>query len=55
VNCCAACLFDVYRGENILAGKKSLAYALTYLADDKTLTDKEVEKAQEGRDLAGAS
>jgi phenylalanyl-tRNA synthetase beta chain len=30
-------LFDVYRGEQIGAGKKSLAYALTYQADDRTL------------------
>ena len=37
-------LFDVYRGEQIGAGKKSLAYALTYQADDKTLTDKTVAK-----------
>jgi phenylalanyl-tRNA synthetase beta chain len=35
-------LFDVYQGEQIGAGKKSLAYALTYQADDKTLTDKQV-------------
>src|SRR5262249_52904927 len=32
-------LFDLYRGESI-AGHKSLAYALTYQADDRTLTDK---------------
>jgi phenylalanyl-tRNA synthetase beta chain len=32
-------LFDLYRGEQIGAGKKSLAYALTYQAADKTLTD----------------
>ncbi len=38
-------LFDVYRGENIGAGKKSLAYALTYQASDRTLTDKEIDKA----------
>jgi phenylalanyl-tRNA synthetase beta chain len=38
-------LFDVYRGESIPPGTKSLAYALTYQADDRTLTDKEVEKA----------
>jgi phenylalanyl-tRNA synthetase beta chain len=38
-------LFDLYRGESIPAGKKSLAYALTYQADDRTLTDKEVDKA----------
>jgi phenylalanyl-tRNA synthetase beta chain len=38
-------LFDVYRGESIAPGTKSLAYALTYLAGDRTLTDKEVDKA----------
>ncbi|GAB4496230.1 MAG: phenylalanine--tRNA ligase subunit beta [Anaerolineales bacterium] len=32
-------LFDLYRDEKIGAGKKSLAYALTYQAQDKTLTD----------------
>jgi len=34
-------LFDVYRGEQIGPGKKSLAYSLTYQAPDRTLTDKE--------------
>jgi phenylalanyl-tRNA synthetase beta chain len=38
-------LFDIYRGESIAAGKKSLAYALAYQAEDRTLTDKEVDKA----------
>jgi phenylalanyl-tRNA synthetase beta chain len=38
-------LFDVYRGESIAPGTKSLAYALSYLAEDRTLTDKEVDKA----------
>jgi phenylalanyl-tRNA synthetase beta chain len=38
-------LFDLYRGESIPAGTKSLAYALTYQAEDRTLTDKEVDKA----------
>jgi phenylalanyl-tRNA synthetase beta chain len=33
-------LFDVYRDEKIGAGKKSLAYSLTYQSD-KTLTDAE--------------
>jgi phenylalanyl-tRNA synthetase beta chain len=37
-------LFDVYRGDSIPAGTKSLAYALSYQADDRTLTDKEVDK-----------
>lgn len=32
-------LFDLYRDEKIGAGKKSLAYALTYQAEDKTMTD----------------
>jgi phenylalanyl-tRNA synthetase beta chain len=38
-------LFDVYRGDSIPAGTKSLAYALSYQADDRTLTDKEVDRA----------
>jgi len=33
-------LFDVYRGDQIGVGKKSLAYSLTYQSD-KTLTDAE--------------
>jgi len=37
-------LFDVYRGEQLGAGKKSLAYSLTYQANDRTLTDDEVAK-----------
>lgn len=37
-------LFDVYRGEQLGAGKKSLAYSLTYQADDRTLGEKDVEK-----------
>jgi phenylalanyl-tRNA synthetase beta chain len=35
-------LFDVYRGEKIGTGKKSLAYRITYQASDKTLTDRDV-------------
>jgi phenylalanyl-tRNA synthetase beta chain len=38
-------LFDLYRGESIPSGTKSLAYALSYQAEDRTLTDKEVDKA----------
>ena len=41
-------LFDVYRDEERLsAGKKSMAYALSYRAADRTLTSEEVEKAHE--------
>ncbi len=40
----SAVLFDVYRGEQIGAGKKSLAYRLTYQAEDRTLTDEETAK-----------
>ncbi len=40
-------LFDVYRGESIPPGTKSLAYALTYRVADRQLTDKEVDKAHQ--------
>ena len=42
-----AVLFDVYTGESVPAGTKSLAFALVYQAADKTLTDKEIEKAHQ--------
>lgn len=32
-------LFDIYRGEQVGEGKKSLAYSLTYQSDTETLTD----------------
>ena len=35
-------LFDLYRGKQAGPGRKSLAYALTYQAEDRTLTDEEV-------------
>ncbi len=40
-------LFDVFRGQSIPEGRKSLAYAFTYRAADKTLTDIEVNTAHE--------
>ncbi len=40
-------IFDVYSGKQVPAGKKSMAYRLTYQASDHTLTDKEVNKIQE--------
>lgn len=40
-------LFDVYRGAPVPPGKRSLAYALTYQAPDRTLTDEEVATVRE--------
>ena len=40
-------LFDVFRGKNIPAGQKSLAYAFTYRHAERTLTDAEVNAAHE--------
>jgi phenylalanyl-tRNA synthetase beta chain len=40
-------LFDVYRGEQIEQGKKSLAFNLVYRAEDRTLTDEEVNGVHE--------
>ncbi len=42
-----ATLFDVYSGDQIGAGRKSLAYTLLYQADDRTLTDEEVQSLHE--------
>jgi phenylalanyl-tRNA synthetase beta chain len=38
-------LFDVFRGKHVPEGQKSLAYAFTYRAADKTLTENEVDGA----------
>jgi phenylalanyl-tRNA synthetase beta chain len=40
-------LFDVFHGKGISEGQKSLAYAFTYRAPDKTLTDADVNSAHE--------
>ena len=37
-------LFDLYRGENVGDGKKSMAYAFSFQSVKRTLNDKEVEK-----------
>ncbi len=37
-------VFDVYEGQSIAAGKKSIALALRYRAKDRTLTDEEVNR-----------
>jgi phenylalanyl-tRNA synthetase beta chain len=39
-------LFDVYAGKPVPVGRKSLTFALTYRADDRTLTDEEVNSIQ---------
>lgn len=39
-------LFDVYRGGQVPPGKKSLAYALTYQAPDRTLSDEDTRKVR---------
>lgn len=41
-------LFDVYRGEQVGNGKKSVAFSLTYRHDDRTLTDGETDAAHAG-------
>ncbi len=40
-------LFDVYRGDPIPGGRKSLAYALTFQAMDRTLSDADASKVRE--------
>lgn len=40
-------LFDIYRGEKIASGCKSVALSITYRSATKTLTEKNVEKSHE--------
>jgi phenylalanyl-tRNA synthetase beta chain len=40
-------LFDLYRGEQIAAGKKSFAIRIVYQSPSHTLTDEEVDQTQE--------
>jgi phenylalanyl-tRNA synthetase beta chain len=40
-------LFDVFRGKNVQAGHKSMAYAFIYRSVERTLTDAEVNAAHE--------
>jgi phenylalanyl-tRNA synthetase beta chain len=35
-------LFDVYTGDQVGSGRRSLAWSLTFQAPDRTLTDTEV-------------
>lgn len=41
----SAALFDTYAGEHIAEGSKSCAFALSFRADDRTLTDEDVSGA----------
>jgi phenylalanyl-tRNA synthetase beta chain len=45
-------LFDLYRGNQLGPGKKSLAFSLQFQAPDRTLTDQDVEG--EKRRILGA-
>ena len=40
-------LFDVYTGDQVPAGKKSLAFALRLRAPDRTLTDEDISAVRE--------
>lgn len=40
-------LFDVYEGEKLPAGKKSYAVSFTFLDEEQTLTDKQIDKTME--------
>ncbi|MCK5412761.1 MAG: phenylalanine--tRNA ligase subunit beta [Candidatus Pacebacteria bacterium] len=39
--------FDIYRGENLGENKKSIAFRISYQAEDRTLTDEEVKVVQD--------
>ncbi|NQU38578.1 MAG: phenylalanine--tRNA ligase subunit beta [Lentisphaerae bacterium] len=39
-------LFDIFRSEELGAGRKSMAYALTYRSGERTLTDEETNRMQ---------
>jgi phenylalanyl-tRNA synthetase beta chain len=43
----SANLFDVYRGKQIPADMRSLAYSIEYHSLDRTLTDEEVEEVHQ--------
>ncbi|WP_430606177.1 phenylalanine-tRNA ligase beta subunit [Enterococcus sp. AZ170] len=40
-------LFDVYQGDNIAEGKKSMAYSLTFVNPEATLVDEEINQSME--------
>lgn len=40
-------LFDIYKGKQVPDGMKSIAYSITFRAEDRTLTDEDVNKAMQ--------
>ena len=48
-------LFDIYRGSQIAAGKKSCAFALRFRAPDRTLKDADAAAAREAAVAVAAS
>ena len=40
-------LFDIYKGAQIPEGKKSIAYAIAYRDEKKTLEDKDIAKVHD--------
>ena len=40
-------VFDVYSGKQIESGKKSMAFSLTFRANDRTLSDEEINRAMD--------
>ena len=48
-------LFDVYTGQPVPEGKKSVAFALRFRAADRTLTDAEVASARDAAVARAAS
>ncbi len=51
----AVTLFDVYRGDQVGAGRKSLAYRLSFRAADRTLTTTEVNAARDAATAEAAT
>ena len=51
----ALTLFDVYRGDQVGEGRKSLAYRLSFRAPDRTLTTEEVSALRDTALAAAAS
>ena len=40
-------VFDVYQGEHVESGKKSIALSIVYQSEDHTLTDQEIQEVHQ--------